>query len=345
MSKSVPPGYKRKEIQSLVPDEILQTLGPDYDEELNLSDIKTHQEKPKGSWKEFGILLDAGEPQDELGTNPLAAPLNYRVCNHCNRPILASHIAKHITDCLLKKEKKSSPKKRKVVELDDLDNDIPLAALASDAPTPSADADAKAKKPKKPKKVKDPSATPQPKKPRKEKPKAAPKVKGPVDVEKQCGVPLPNGGFCARSLTCKTHSMGAKRAVLGRSAPYDQLLLAYQRKNQARMAAGVAAAQAARDDMETASLEPLDPDEETHQVLEGLGKNLAYPLERHTITPIRMKTRFVRMREMFASAILPRGVVNGMGSIHGRVGILDVDKPPEQQWVYVKGPQRVQKPK
>jgi len=61
-----------------------------------------------------------------------------------------------------------------------------------------------------------------------------PKPKGPVDVERQCGVPLPNGGFCARSLTCKSHAMGAKRAVPGRSLPYDTLLAQYQKKNQAK---------------------------------------------------------------------------------------------------------------
>jgi len=56
---------------------------------------------------------------------------------------------------------------------------------------------------------------------------------GPVDVEKQCGV-LKDGVPCARSLTCKSHSMGAKRAVPGRSLPYDMLLAAYQKKNQAK---------------------------------------------------------------------------------------------------------------
>lgn len=61
-----------------------------------------------------------------------------------------------------------------------------------------------------------------------------PKPKGPVDVEKQCGVLLPNSGYCARSLTCKSHSMGAKRAVPGRSMPYDFLLAQYQKKNQAK---------------------------------------------------------------------------------------------------------------
>lgn len=77
------------------------------------------------------------------------------------------------------------------------------------------------------------------KEPKKKKKKDEPKPKivkpkGPVDVEKQCGVTLPNGAQCARSLTCKSHSMGAKRSVPGRSLPYDMLLQQYQKKNQAR---------------------------------------------------------------------------------------------------------------
>ena len=84
-----------------------------------------------------------------------------------------------------------------------------------------ADDDDKDKEPKKKKKKDEP------------KPKQA-KTKGPVDVEKQCGVLLPNNQQCARSLTCKSHSMGAKRAVPGRSLPYDMLLAQYQKKNQAK---------------------------------------------------------------------------------------------------------------
>jgi hypothetical protein len=78
------------------------------------------------------------------------------------------------------------------------------------------------KEPKKKKAKKDEPAKPK-----------VPKPKGPVDVEKQCGVPIPNG-FCARSLTCKSHPMGAKRSVPGRSLPYDVLLAQYQKKNQAK---------------------------------------------------------------------------------------------------------------
>ena len=56
------------------------------------------------------------------------------------------------------------------------------------------------------------------------------KEKGSVDVEKQCGVALPGDKVCARSLTCKRHSMGSKRAVWGRSLPYDMLLAQHQKK-------------------------------------------------------------------------------------------------------------------
>jgi len=55
--------------------------------------------------------------------------------------------------------------------------------------------------------------------------------KAPVDIEKQCSVALASGNQCARSLTCTRHGMSAKRAVPGRSAPFDQLLAELQRKS------------------------------------------------------------------------------------------------------------------
>ena len=57
------------------------------------------------------------------------------------------------------------------------------------------------------------------------------RAKGPVDYDKQCGVINDKGLPCSRSLTCKSHSMGAKRAVQGRSRNYDDLLLDWQRAN------------------------------------------------------------------------------------------------------------------
>ena len=55
------------------------------------------------------------------------------------------------------------------------------------------------------------------------------RTKGPVDYDRQCGVINDKGLPCSRSLTCKAHSMGAKRAVQGRSKVYDELLLEWNR--------------------------------------------------------------------------------------------------------------------
>ena len=52
---------------------------------------------------------------------------------------------------------------------------------------------------------------------------------GPIDLDKQCGVINDKGLPCPRSLTCKTHTVGLKRGVLGRSRPYDELFLEWQR--------------------------------------------------------------------------------------------------------------------
>ena len=54
----------------------------------------------------------------------------------------------------------------------------------------------------------------------------------PVDVETQCGALLPSGAQCTGALACKRHSMFAKRAVAGRSAPFDQLLRQCQEQRQ-----------------------------------------------------------------------------------------------------------------
>lgn len=57
-------------------------------------------------------------------------------------------------------------------------------------------------------------------------------LQGPVDVDKHCGVINDKGFPCSRSLTCKTHSMGAKRSVPHRSQPYDVLLAEWIRTNK-----------------------------------------------------------------------------------------------------------------
>ncbi|CAG8536638.1 13100_t:CDS:2, partial [Cetraspora pellucida] len=57
---------------------------------------------------------------------------------------------------------------------------------------------------------------------------------GPIDLDKQCGVVEHTGTQCSRSLTCKSHSMALKRAVQGRSQPFNTLLSQYPKKSIGR---------------------------------------------------------------------------------------------------------------
>lgn len=172
------------------------------------------------------------------------------ICKHCKRPVLKQTAPEHIRGCLKAKQEKARKKKEardaanraKAGEGNDDDVRDKVDGVGDDAMKGQKSAKKNAvkgtedgtKKGKKRKAEEDDNKEPKKKK-KKDEPKAkTAKPKGPVDVEKQCGVTLPNGAQCARSLTCKSHSMGAKRAVRGRSLPYDMLLQQYQKKNQAR---------------------------------------------------------------------------------------------------------------
>ncbi|OCF34242.1 hypothetical protein I316_04195 [Kwoniella heveanensis BCC8398] len=57
------------------------------------------------------------------------------------------------------------------------------------------------------------------------------RASNPINLDRQCGVINDKSTPCARSLTCKTHTVGAKRAVQGRTRPYDELYLEWQREH------------------------------------------------------------------------------------------------------------------
>ncbi|SPO21222.1 related to SGF73 - SAGA complex subunit [Ustilago trichophora] len=136
-------------------------------------------------------------------------------CSDCSKPILKEALSFHQQNCKLARDIASgrvSPsilegdlKKRRLMEDDD-------ESMMGDESGPPL-----TKKQKKEKRLAE------------EKKKGGRKNKGPIDVDKQCGVINDKGLPCSRSLTCKSHSMGAKRAVEGRSAPYDTLLFEWQK--------------------------------------------------------------------------------------------------------------------
>jgi len=348
---------------------ISQNFGPDSKikglKEVNNNTINSNSNSssPENSivWKDLGqyletlneIPIENTQLKNNLNLNqPLNTVLNYRICNICNRPILIHHLSKHIKSCLEMKQKKDQ------FQQDQQNKPLSGTATPQDTPTPKSNSNNKKRKlqdsireqtpndidqntttattsqPKTKKSKKEPTAS----KPKK---KTTSRQKGPVDVERQCGVALPNGGFCARSLTCKTHSMGAKRAVPGRSASYDTLLAAYQHKNQVKIAGQAAKAQAEKDELIHGGPVALDSDEETQQVLSGVSRSFPLPLERKNLVPTRIRSNFLRMREMFAGAILPRITnSNGVGGINGRTALLDIDRSNEHLFL-VRAPQRI----
>ncbi|KAJ5449290.1 Thiolase-like subgroup [Penicillium cf. griseofulvum] len=229
------------------------------------------------------------------------------ICKHCKRPTLKQTAADHVRGCLKAKQEKARKKKEardaanRLKAGDDRDDDGPDKA---DGDNPNmGQKSAKRAPPRAPR-------TESKKKKKKDEPKQkTAKPKGPVDVEKQCGVTLPNGAQCARSLTCKSHSMGAKRSVPGRTLPYDMLLQQYQKKNQARQQkAAIDANAPLQEDIENTG--PIDSDEERDSVMAAIARSAPQPLVRHPIITTKSKYRYVRIKEQMSHAM---GVRNGGG--------------------------------
>lgn len=247
-------------------------------------------------------------------------------CNHCKRPVLESAMLRHIESCLNKRQEKQRKKKEAKEARDaaarkekgqDSDEEDVLDSKSINKPGAG----------KKRKAIDEGEDTgPNKKKKKKDEPKAkGGKPKAPVDVERQCGVELPQGGQCARSLTCKSHSMGAKRAVPGRSAPYDKLLMEYQRKNQAKLQKAAMDANAPDPDDDSLPTGPIDEDEEKETVVASLARAWGgQPLYQKPMVPLRRKYEYNRMKGMLASALGGRtgllGSVLGGGSIFGNNG-------------------------
>ena len=237
-------------------------------------------------------------------------PLETIICKHCKKTILRHTSKDHIAGCLKSKQEKARKKKeareaaqRAKERAERADDDEDEDEDIKDGKRGKANGEGGSKK----RKAEDDDSKPNKKKKKEaEKPKGA-KPKGPVDVERQCGVTLPNGQQCARSLTCKSHSMGAKRAVPGRSLPYDMLLAAYQKKNQARQqrAAIDATAAALYDDDLDNIAGPVDSDEERDAVMTSIQRSLSrpQPIVTRTLFPTRRKYQLVRMKEMLSNAL------------------------------------------
>ncbi|ESZ92141.1 hypothetical protein SBOR_7472 [Sclerotinia borealis F-4128] len=253
---------------------------------------------------------------------PLEDSPDLQVCKHCKKSILKTAATLHVKACLKAKKEKLQKKKEAKEARDREKKGLASKGVDGDGDTKmgSDDDDEDEKGPggfkctkksagknngeaKGKKRKADGEGEKGPKqKKKKEEPKPkAPKPKGPVDVERQCGV-MKDNVPCARSLTCKSHSMGAKRAVPGRTLPYDMLLSQYQKKNQAKQQKAAIDANAPLEDEELLN-GPIDSDEELLAVQSGLlnwnPQPLVPPLIQH---PIQYRYRDERLWEQLHNA-------------------------------------------
>ncbi|KAI1747128.1 SCA7, zinc-binding domain-containing protein [Xylaria castorea] len=275
--------------------------------------------------------LDEGPYETFINSRPLEDGLNLQQCKLCKKGVIKNAAKAHIDNCMKIKKEKAQRKKEarearerakeqareEEARKADGDGDAKMNDDSDDdddgspdkKPNGKASKKVSGKKPdgelKGKKRKADAAAGDGPKnKKKKEEPKPkVPKPKGPVDVEKQCGVLLPNGQPCARSLTCKSHSMGAKRAVAGRSLPYDMLLAAYQKKNQAKQQKAALDANAPLEEDDEANGGPVDSDEETAAVMSALARWNPQPvLVQPVFTPIKRTYQLARLREQLQTA-------------------------------------------
>ncbi|KAI9144757.1 SCA7, zinc-binding domain-containing protein [Paraphysoderma sedebokerense] len=132
------------------------------------------------------------------------------------------------------------------------------------------------------------------------------KAKVPLDLDRHCGVPL-GTGVCMRAITCKNHSVAAKRAVEGRSQGYDILVQLYQsrmaQEKKDRLAAQEAANTKVESPQQVIQLETLDPDTEAVAVYEAIKFYQATPLAtkpRSLVKHRHMSSSIETLREALA---------------------------------------------
>ncbi|KAF9166246.1 hypothetical protein DFQ26_008387 [Actinomortierella ambigua] len=266
-------------------------------------------EKPNAKTKSpTASRLDYQEMKT-YGGQPMADDLVVMTCNHCNKPMIPSAYRQHRLHCkqeepdspeiplsiqtdlhMDRKQDSATPKTKKRKESVALEEPVtPVTAASEMSPPPPPD--------KKPSEKKQKTAKPV-------KAKATGRVKGPLDLDKQCGViAIPGGNPCTRSLTCKSHSMSAKRAVQGRSQPYDVLLGFYHKKPAPVKAEDKIkrieseAPQAEKEDVN------LDSDEEFNDLLEASRSSDPQPVAMRPMSYVRRRNNCLRIRDLLLDAL------------------------------------------
>ncbi|KAF9915725.1 hypothetical protein BX616_005540 [Lobosporangium transversale] len=247
-------------------------------------------------------------------------------CSNCDKPLIPSAYKEHRAKCKVqqtetltdtssairtdipekKPEIQKTKKRKESTAMEVTEPEVPVSiSEMSPPPTPEKKPHEKKQKVAKPPKVKPPG-----------------RVKGPLDLDKQCGViVIPGGPACARALTCKSHSVSSKRAVEGRSRPYDVLLGLYQKKpvpvKDEKINRDSEAPLAEKEDVN------VDSDEEYGELLDAVRSYEPQPLAARPMTYLRRRNNCHRIRDLLMDAlkgpcrpILPGGTTHEQSSMH-----------------------------
>ncbi|KAG4305691.1 hypothetical protein PORY_000601 [Pneumocystis oryctolagi] len=291
----------------------------DVSEELNKKELMALSRELNSNTPSSPIttMLDIDE-FEKYGYNPLSETVKYIHCKNCGRVVLQTVFYKHVKICNQLKDDDLSTSKEVHEKKDDFQN----VFIKQSKKRHHFDADSDSSTLEDSQKVLKTDKYDYKDKNEFKKFKSKnifSRQKSSIDLEKQCGVLLPNGNLCSRSLTCKSHSMGAKRSVPGRSLPYDILLVHYQKKNQIKQQKTVIMSSAFDD--YASDVGQVDSDEEVTLVMESISCISVCPLEKKIMIPVRRKRRFFRFQEMFSIALC-QGLWPGkiQGSVNGIFG-------------------------
>ncbi|EJU03630.1 SCA7-domain-containing protein [Dacryopinax primogenitus] len=215
MASKVPAPKRRKQHPMLVP----SSDGDDSPEpwpklEQQLLELDANYKHPEKMISNPNVWLPEGD-MHVFGAAPMHDELDVRVCKDCGKPVLASAVAAHLENC---KKIKALPAPKQSAKAKKTDTK-PKVSPAKNGKKRKAEEDGDDE---------ELDDTPPKKKTKKEnKPPGETgkggRFKGPINLDIHCGVINDKGVPCSRKLTCKSHAMGPKRAVVGRSRPFDEL--------------------------------------------------------------------------------------------------------------------------
>ncbi|KAL1922963.1 uncharacterized protein VTP21DRAFT_9339 [Calcarisporiella thermophila] len=286
-----------------------------------------------------------------FGVKPLDEDVMVVRCKECSKPVLPSNFAQHLKNCRKSNGDLNQVTSSTINQSDSL-ADVPAtpshtlkltkprkkrkASIASNSSDVSETVMVAGKRP--------PQDDPKPEKSEKKRKEKAPKekkstrVKGEIDLDRQCGVQMGPNQQCTRSLTCKNHSMASKRGVVGRSQPYDVLLAAYQKKSTNRfagvppgtskssaLAAGQQAATHAPSQVEREDVS-LDSDEEVNAVLEAVRYHRPQPLLSRPVLLVNRRARTLRVRDTLLEAIAPANTSPSNQSVSSNPSIQQISR-------------------